>query len=192
MASSFVSTAPPPPKRTASPKAAAAQKIAEENNALLHHQRASGLNDLAQGVSLILMGLGLKADAGAVAHFAPGIIEPVVKYADVNEEWAKKLDAGAQIGPVATIVLATVPLFAQIAVNHGIIKVERMAPAGVVRPETLELETQALLDRAHSIALRDQIEAARQRAELQREAELLEEELSGYGEADYEDAEMRD
>lgn len=191
MPSNFV-TAAPPPKRTASPRAAAAAKQAEESNAQLHAHRTSGLNDIAQGVSLILLGIGLKADAGAVAHFAPGIIEPVVRYGDVNEEFGKKLDAGAQMGPVAAIAFAAIPLFAQIAVNHGIIKVDRMAPAGVVRPETLELETQALLDRAHAVALRDQIEAARQRAELQREAEALADEVNGYVDADYEDAETRD
>lgn len=65
------------------------------------------------------------ADAATLNGFGPGIAEALNDLAQDNHQIAGVLDRALQVGPYSALVMATMPLVAQLARNHGLL------PAGI-------------------------------------------------------------
>lgn len=65
------------------------------------------------------------ADAATLNGFAPSIAEALNDLAADNHQIAGVLDRALQVGPYSALVMATMPLVAQLARNHGLL------PAGI-------------------------------------------------------------
>ncbi len=108
--------------------------------------RQEALNGVMQVGQLACLTFGQFADAGAIGMHGPKLTNEIVQLAENNSKIASKVDLLIEVGPYAGIVAATIPFLAQLFVNHGIVKAELFANAGVVEPS--ELETQMKLSMA--------------------------------------------
>lgn len=126
--------------------------------------RQEALNGVLQVGQLATLAFGQFSDAGAIGMHGPKLASEVVALAENNSKVASKVDLLIEIGPYAGIVAAAIPFLAQLFVNHGIVKAEMFANAGVVPPE--QLEQQMKLTMMHQA-----LEVQRQQMEMQREME---------------------
>jgi hypothetical protein len=131
--------------------------------------REEALNGVLQVGQLATLTFGQFSDAGAIGMHGPKLVSEVVALAENNSKVASKVDLLIEIGPYAGIVAAAIPFLAQLFVNHGVIKAEVFANAGVVPPEQLEQEMNLTIMRR---AMETQKAQARMQAEM--EAEMQE------------------
>jgi hypothetical protein len=100
--------------------------------------RQEALNGVLQVGQLACLSFGQFSDAGAIGMHGPRLVNEIVTLADNNSKVASKVDLLLEVGPYAGIVAAAIPFLAQLFVNHGIVKAETFANAGVVEPEQLD------------------------------------------------------
>lgn len=65
------------------------------------------------------------ADAATLNGYAPGIAGALNDLAQDNHQVASILDRALQVGPYSALIMATMPMVAQLARNHGVL------PAGI-------------------------------------------------------------
>lgn len=121
----------PPPVKSAP----AAKKTSEP--ALLAKRTQAAESGMAI-LAMTATATGLHADAATIGMHAEAIAPEVAKMADDNAQIAKGLDWLMENGPWAALFSVATPMFLQLAVNHGLVKAERFAGAGVVSPGVLE------------------------------------------------------
>jgi hypothetical protein len=141
--------------------------------------RQEALNGVLQVGQMACLTLGQFSDAGAIGMHGPKLVSEVVTLAENNSKVASKVDLLIEIGPYAGIVAAAIPFLAQLFVNHGMVKAEMFANAGVVPPEQLDEEMKLTIMRR---AMDTQREQARIRAEM--EAEMAEFQASMNGQSE--------
>jgi hypothetical protein len=167
-----VKGAAPPPKvpravKAPEPRASAKQKAREE-----------AANGIGQIVAFGCMVSGNLADAGAIGMHWPGIAHEAAVIADTDAKMASALDYLLEVGPYGNFIVAVLPLAAQIIVNHGLVKPEAMAGAGVVHPDALAAEVKRDMALKAMEAMRAQQEAE---AEMRRMAEEMRANANGHG-----------
>jgi len=140
-----------------------APPIAESNNKTKAELRQEALNGVLQVGQLAALTFGQFSDAGAIGMHGPKLVSEVVALADNNSKVASKVDLLIEIGPYAGIVAAAIPFLAQLFVNHGIVKAEVFANAGVVPPEQLDQQMKLVIMQR---TLDAQKEQARMEAEM--------------------------
>lgn len=140
--------------------------------------RQEALNGVLQVGQMACLTFGQFSDAGAIGMHGPKLVSEVVTLAENNSKVASKVDLLIEIGPYAGIVAAAIPFLAQLFVNHGVIKAEMFANAGVVPPDQLDQQMKLTIMRQTIDAQKEQ---ARLRAEM--EAEMAEF-MNGQGEYD--------
>lgn len=160
----------PPPRSGAGTRAtASAQRAPEKKLSKKAEAREEAANGIGQLLSFGAMAAGWLPDAGAIGNHWPAIAHEAAAVAETDEKLAKGLDYLLEVGPYGNLIVATLPLVAQLLVNHGILKAEAMGGAGVVHPETLTVQVQAHLTRTHMAALQQQREAEAELAAMQAE-----------------------
>lgn len=169
-------TAAPPPRNTPrvpkapEPRASAKQKAREE-----------AANGIGQILAFGCMVSGNLADAGAIGMHWPGLAHEAAVIADTDAKMASALDYLLQVGPYGNFIVAALPLVAQVIVNHGIVKPEAMAGAGVVHPDTLAAEVKRDMALKAMEAMRAQQEAEAQMREM---AQQMRASANGHGDAE--------
>jgi hypothetical protein len=124
--------------------------------------RQEALNGVLQVGQLAALTFGQFSDAGAIGMHGPKLVSEVVSLAENNSKVASKVDLLIEIGPYAGIVAAAIPFLAQLFVNHGVVKAELFANAGVVPPDQLEQRMKLTL-------MQQAMEVQRQQMEMERE-----------------------
>ncbi len=124
--------------------------------------RQEALNGVLQVGQLAAITFGQFSDAGAIGMHGPKLVSEVVSLAESNSKVASKVDLLIEIGPYAGIVAAAIPFLAQLFVNHGVVKAELFANAGVVPPDQLEQRMKLTL-------MQQAMEAQRQQMDIERE-----------------------
>lgn len=140
--------------------------------------RQDALNGVLQVGQLACITTGQFADAGAIGIHGPKLANEIVQLAENNSKIAAKVDLLIEIGPYAGIVAAAIPFLAQLFVNHGLIKAEMFANAGVVEPADLENHMKMeMMRRAMEVRQQQQ----EMEAELRRMAEEMQENANSDG-----------
>lgn len=134
--------------------------------------RQEALNGVLQVGQLACLTFGQFADAGAIGMHGPKLADEIVQLAENNSKIASKVDLLIEVGPYAGIVAATIPFLAQLFVNHGIIKAETFANAGVVEPSQLEQEMKLVI-------MRRSLEVQRQQQQMEQELRDAMNEMNG-------------
>lgn len=137
--------------------------ITETNSKTKAELRQEALNGVLQVGQLAALTFGQFSDAGAIGMHGPKLVSEVVALAENNSKVASKVDLLIEIGPYAGIVAAAIPFLAQLFVNHGVVKAEMFANAGVVPPDQLENEMKLTIMQR---TLETQKEQARMEAEM--------------------------
>ena len=146
-------------------KTAAPTPVVETRS--IQEQRVEGVQALGQMAQLGLVMAGQMADAGAVGRYWPSVSSEVVKLAETNTVAAQGVDLLLKVGPYTGLAMALMPLVAQIAANHRLVKAAGLTGLGVVAPEVLEAQMRADVMRA-------QMEAKQLEREMIREAQEYE------------------
>jgi hypothetical protein len=128
--------------------------------------RQEALNGVLQVGQLAMLTFGQFSDAGAIGMHGPKLVSEVVALAESNSKVASKVDLLIEVGPYAGIVAAAIPFLAQLFVNHGIVKAEMFANAGVVPPDQLDQQMKLTIMQR---TLETQKEQARLQAEMEAE-----------------------
>ena len=143
----------PPPVRggsTSSPRAAAPKRASGKQR--VREEAAAGVFQI---VGFGAMLAGWHADAGAIQVHGPGIAHGVASMAEGNPKIAAGLDKLAETGPYGEAIILIMPLALQLMANHGLVKPELVASAGVVHPDTLAADVKAqMATQAHEALLR--------------------------------------
>lgn len=129
----------PPPRKDAQSRPA----VKRQSGKLAAREEAAGgiLQILGYGCVLV----GWHADAGAIGQHGPGLAHELAVVAETDSNLAKGLDSLLQVGPYGTLIVAAMPLALQVMANHGILKPEAFAAAGVVSPAALSADVKATL-----------------------------------------------
>lgn len=141
--------------------------------------RREALGGIAQIGQFACLAFGQFSDAGAIGVFGPPIIDETVKLADNNSKIASKVDLLVEVGPYAGIVAATIPFLAQIFVNHGFIKPEMFANAGVMHPDMLETQMKTELMRKAMEAQQEQMRIQEEMEDMRRQYDAAQQNGSG-------------
>jgi hypothetical protein len=152
--------------------------VTETNNKTKAELRQEALNGVLQVGQLAALTFGQFSDAGAIGLHGPKLVSETVALAENNSKVASKVDLLIEIGPYAGIVAAAIPFLAQLFVNHGMVKAEMFANAGVVPPEQLDKQMKLTIMQR---TLEAQKEQARMEAEMQA---AMNEYQNGQGEYD--------
>jgi hypothetical protein len=80
---------------------------------------------------------GQFADAGAISQHGPKVAKELVLLGKQQEGVGKVLDLLAQAGPYTGIIFATLPLLAQLAVNHNRIDAAKVSGIPGVEPKAV-------------------------------------------------------
>lgn len=170
-----IKNAPASPDKKSSPGRTPASSAA--NTTVVYESpkdkdRREGVEGVFSFASMFSLMRGQYADAGAFSKFGEGIAREAMLLGKRNEQIGRGLDLLGQAGPYAGIVLAVVPLVAQLAVNHGRIDATKASGVqGVTSPAALEAEVKAELAKMEREALEAQREAERELAALKAEQE---------------------
>jgi len=124
--------------------------------------REEALNGVLQVGQLAMLTFGQFSDAGAIGMHGPKLVSETVALAENNSKVASKVDLLIEIGPYAGIVAAAIPFLAQLFVNHGLVKAEMFANAGVVPADQLESEMKLTI-------MRRTLETQKQQAQMEAE-----------------------
>lgn len=139
--------------------------------------RQEALDGLLQIGQLACLTFGQFSDAGAIGMHGPRLTSEIVTLAENNSKVASKVDLLLEVGPYAGIVAAAIPFLAQLFVNHGVIKAESFANAGVVEPAQLEQEMKLTI-------MRRSLEVQRQQQQMEAELREAMREMNGQEPAD--------
>lgn len=167
MAFAGVQAVPPPP-RVRNPSAGTGTPKPRTTKTQAREEAANGIGQL---LGFGFMVSGQHADAGAISRHWPAIAHEAAACAEHDQKMAKALDYLLEVGPYGNLIVVTLPLVAQLMVNHKMAKPEAMAGAGVVHPETLAADVKATLARQAAEAVRMQHEAEQELAQLQMQAQ---------------------
>jgi hypothetical protein len=119
--------------------------------------RREGVEGVFSAASMLTLMRGMYADAGALSIHGPKIAREAMLLGRNNEQIGKALDILGQAGPYTGIVFATLPLIAQLAVNHGRIDASKASGIqGVMSPGALEAKVKAELAELELQALKEQ------------------------------------
>ena len=167
--------APPPAKapraaRAPEPRASGKQKAREE-----------AANGIGQILAFGCMVSGNLADAGAIGMHWPVIAHEAAVIADTDSKMATGLDYLLEVGPYGNFIVALLPFAAQLLVNHGLVKAEAMAGAGVVHPDALAAEVKRDMALKAMEAMRAQQEAEAQLREMAAQARAA---ANGHGDTE--------
>lgn len=160
-----VKVAPPPARNTAARPAPDKKRVSGKQ--ALREEAANGIGQIIAFGSMVM---GNFADAGAIGMHWPNMAHEAAVAAETDQKLAAGLDWFLEVGPYGKLVTVSLPLVAQVLVNHGFLKAEQMAGAGVVHPETLAAQVRTDLARKAMAAIREQQEAE---AEMQRMQEEM-------------------
>lgn len=172
----FEKTATPPPRinTQARDTARETRQVQRKQEAVSKKtkERAEGLIGIAQLASFGCIIKGQYADAGAIAKHGPNLALEAAKLGESNDQVGKALDTLNATGPYAGLIAVGLPLVLQLLANHGKIKPEAVAGAGVVSPASLEAETKTSMMKQQAEALRAQQAAERELMLLAAEMEM--------------------
>lgn len=164
----------PPPSHTARP----APKAPANKPSAKQAAREEAANGIGQIIAFGSMVSGSLADAGAVGMHWPAMAHEAAMVAETDKKMAGVLDYLLEVGPYGNLIVVTLPFVAQLLVNHGLLKAEAMAGAGVVHPQTLEAEVKRDMAQKAMEAMRAQAQAE---AEMRQMAEEMRANASGHG-----------
>jgi len=134
--------------------------------------RREGVEGVFSAAAMLALMRGMYADAGALGLHGPKIAREAMLLAKSNEPVGKVLDILGQAGPYTGIIFVTLPLVAQIAVNHDRISVDKVAGIkGIMSPAALEAKAKAELAELELEAIREQRAAEQALTELKNEQE---------------------
>ena len=153
------------PKTSAAPKQASGLTPRDET-------RKDNLMGVMSAVSMVALMRGQYADAGAVSQHGPKVAKELVLLGKNNEPVGKVLDLLAQAGPYTGLIFATLPLLAQLAINHGRLDANRVGGIpGVTSKESLEAQVKAELAEEELRQLQESREREQNIAKLKAEME---------------------
>lgn len=146
--------------------------------------RQDALNGVLQVGQLACLTFGQFSDAGAIGLHGPKLVDETVKLAENNSKIASKVDLLIEVGPYAGIVAAALPFLAQLFVNHGIVKAEMFANAGVVHSDDLERQMKMTLMRQAMETQQEQMRIQEEMEEMRRQFDEAQAHAAenGYGE----------
>jgi hypothetical protein len=147
----------------------------------IDERRKEALDGVMQLAQFGCLAFGNFADAGAIGLHGPPLVKEGVDLAGKNKAVAAKVDLLIEYGPYAGLVAAALPFVVQILCNHGLLKANQWANAGVVSAETLEYQMKATIAEQQMDALRKQREAEEA---LRKMADEMRESANGTGEYD--------
>jgi hypothetical protein len=139
--------APPLKSSSAKPKATTQSVRAQREEAI------NGLGQLAQAP---LLATKQYADAGTIGLHWPNIAKELATLADSQSAIANIVDPLIKVGPYTGLVMAILPFFTQIAVNHGRIPAGAM---GTMPGNSIAAQVEASLAEQEMVALAAQLEA---------------------------------
>lgn len=154
----------PPPSRSAAPRPAPEKRTSGKLK--LREEAANGIGQI---IAFGSMASGNFADAGAIGMHWPGMAHEAAVIAESDAKMAGALDYLLQVGPYGKLITLSLPLVAQLLVNHGIVKPEQMAGAGVVHPDALAAQVRTDMARQAMEAIRAQQAAEAEMEELRQE-----------------------
>lgn len=137
--------------------------------------RAKALTEIGGLIQLPLMATGQLADAAAFSTGWPNLAVEAAKLADNYESVAKIIDPLISAGPFMGIATAALPMIAQIAVNHKLMKAGVM---GTVPPNSLSSQMEAAMAQQEMQALQLQLEAERDAAKIRAEIQAQRKEMN--------------
>jgi hypothetical protein len=135
----------------------------------IQEERNEALSGILQVGQLCCLAFGDFSDAGAIGVHGPPMVDETVKLCDENKGVAEKVDILIKVGPYAGIVTTAIPFVVQILCNHGLLKAEQWANAGVVSAESLEYQMKTTIMRQQMEAMQRQKEAEEDLARMQEE-----------------------
>lgn len=156
-----------PPRSTRS--AQNSQATRSKNVTAKQADREEALHGVIQLAGMGLIIAGQHADAGAVNLHGPGIATEFAKLANENEKIARDIDYITEAGPYAGVVMAVMPLALQLLVNHGVLKAEVFAGAGMQHPDAIAATVKADLARQAQAAIKAQRTAEQELRDISRE-----------------------
>lgn len=129
--------------------------------------RKENVTGVFAAVSMVAIMRGNYADAGAVSMHGPKVARELVLLGKTNEPVGKVLDLLGQAGPYTGIIFVTLPLLAQLAVNHERIDGSKVSGIpGVMSKAALENQVKGELAEKELEILREQQEAEKSRNAL--------------------------
>jgi hypothetical protein len=141
-----ITNAPSTPTKRSTPKTPGSSVPRETHLTPRDETRKDNLMGVMSAGSMLALMRGQYADAGAISAHGPKVARELVLLGKSNEGVGKVLDLLAQAGPYTGIVFATLPLLAQLAVNHGRIDAAKVSGIpGVKSKDALAMEVQAEL-----------------------------------------------
>lgn len=150
--------ADPPPARKAAP-VTPSQRLMKKTE-----ERARGLEGIGQLVSAGFLFARQPADAITVNKYWPAISLETARLAEDNPQLASQVDKLIVVGPYTAIIEAALPMFLQLAVNHGKLDATSVESLGVVSRKTMMAKAQVAIMQAEVEAMREQVEMERERA----------------------------
>lgn len=178
------------PRRTTSVSDTAPIEHSDSPNKTKAELRQEALNGVLQVGQLACLTFGQFSDAGAIGLHGPRLVDETVKLAENNSKIASKVDLLIEVGPYAGIVAAALPFLAQLFVNHGIVKAEMFANAGVVHPDDLERQMKMTLMRQAMEQQQEQMRMQEEMEEMRRQFDEAQEAAqNGHGEYSSENVE---
>jgi hypothetical protein len=157
-------TSSPPPLNNA--KRSNTSRASSSPKKTVKEERTEAINGLGQLAQAPLLATKQYADAGAIGVHWNGIAEEIAGLAESQPAIANVIDPLIKIGPYTGLVMAILPFFAQIAVNHGRIAAGAM---GTVPGNSLAAQIEASLAQAEMEALAAQLAAERAAQQLRDE-----------------------
>jgi len=151
------------------PAAAARPKAPEKRASGKQKAREEAANGVGQIIAFGCMVSGNLADAGATGMHWPNLAHEAAVIAETDSKMATGLDYLLEVGPYGNFIVAALPFVAQLLVNHGLVKPEAMAGAGVVHPEALAAEVRRDMAQKAMEAMRAQQEAEAQMRKMAEE-----------------------
>lgn len=162
-------TAPKAPPAKAAPKSTAKPGVKVSSEDIVRTRLGTCVEVCEAGAGLLAI-FGMHADAGLIMMQGGGLSEIAVEISTEHEKVGDAIDILGKNSMWTKLIGAGLIFFAQLGVNHGLIKnYDKMAGAGVVSPETLISLSKAKMAEIEMAALEKQRAAEAQLAEMQRQ-----------------------
>lgn len=152
----------PPRKRTPNTKSSAPGITAAGTVS----KYEDGINGIFQLAAFTAVGTNNLADAGAISMHGKKISHEVAVLGAANEKVGQVLNYLTAVTPYTALFSAVLPLIAQLAVNHRVIKPEVGAAVGAISPQALEAITKKHIAEQEQAMLHEQKVAEAALAEL--------------------------
>ena len=140
----------------------------------IREERTEAINGLGQLAQAPLLATKQYADAGAIGLHWPGIAQEIATLAESQPVIANVVDPLIKVGPYTGLVMAILPFFIQIGVNHGRIAAGAM---GTVPANSIAAQVEASLAEAEMQALTAQLEAEKAAQRLRDEIKLARQQM---------------